>query len=507
LEEIHRRNRLANPTPAIRDKDTIAAENSLEVFCRRAWHIVEPHTDYLDNWHIGYISEHLEAVTFEEILRLVINIPPRYMKSYIVTIFWPVWEWIHKPQLRYMFHSYSSSLMEDHSISRRMILESPWFQARWGDRFRIVDDMNRKDEFHNTERGMMIANHTSTGKGANRVIVDDPHKPDDANSDTIRDHQVGYFKGTLSTRLNNKKRDAIVVVMQRLHEKDVSAKALEMGFTHVKLPGIAKRRTVHIFPRTNRLKIRDVGDILWPEREGKDEHTAMKIALGSYGYAGQYDQDPAPAEGGIIKRAWFKFYRMAPKLDEQIQSWDLTYKDKKENDLVAGQVWGRAGSGLYLLDYIAEQMSFTTTLSAIRTMTGKWPGARRKLIEDAANGPAIEDELKNEIGGILLVAPYGDKQERLHAISPYVEAGNVFLPAQFDPRTGSWIPYPWVEDFIRLVCTFPNAEHDDPVDAFTQAILALTGKRKKGRVAQVNTLAGQKQQQHYHGGKPLGLSR
>ena len=478
------------PTPTVHDEQTDKIISSFAAFVPFAWPILEPGTDYLHNWHVDCIAEHLEAVTAGEIRHLVINIPPRMMKSTLVTIMWPVWEWLSTPTLRYLFDSYSANLMETHSIARRNLIESPEFQARFCDRFQLAHDSNKKDEFSNTQRGTMIANRTATGKGGNRVIVDDPLDPEQAFSTAEREAANRRFTQKLSSRLNNKKKDSFVIVMQRVHEKDVSSIGIARGYFHLKLPVEAPHKTIIYFPRSGRVLVRQPGDLLWTDREGPAEIATAKTDLGSYGFAGQYQQEPAPVEGGIIKRAWWKYYRQYPgKFDEIIQSWDLTFKDTSHSDLVAGQVWGRLGADFYLLDYVAERMDFIATLSAIRSMSAKWPRVKTILIEDAANGPAVVSVLRKELTGIVTFSPadYGSKEARVFAVSPTVEAGNVYLPLA-QSAEGTWTPAYFVEDFVRLCAMFPNAEHDDPVDAFTAAIIRMSNLRKKRGVTSQNYL-------------------
>ena len=214
----------------------VQAEQSLRRYVEQAWPILEPDVPFLSNWHIDYLAEHLEAVTAGEITRLLINIPPRYMKSILVSVLWPTWEWIHEPSRRWIFASYADSLSSKHSVDRRTVLQSAWYQHRWSDRVQLASDQNVKNEFLNTRRGHMIATSIGgsvTGKGGSRIVVDDPHNPMQAESDAQREAALSYFSRTLSTRLDNKNEDAMVVVMQRLHERDLSALCLDLGFTHV----------------------------------------------------------------------------------------------------------------------------------------------------------------------------------------------------------------------------------------------------------------------------------
>jgi len=452
------------------------AERKLADFIRQAWHVIEPATPYLHNWHIDLICEYLEAVSAGQITRLIINIPPRYMKSIAVSVMWPVWEWIRHPETRWIFASYSQSLSTKHSVDRRTIIQSDWYQSRWGDRFKLVEDHNLKTEFLNDKRGHMIATSvggTSTGKGGNRLVVDDPLNPKEAASDVLRERANTWFDQTFYSRLDDKKTGAIVVIMQRLHEKDLTGHLLEQGgeWEHLCLPAIAEDRQVIHFPMSGRTLVREPGDLLWPEREGPKEIEAAKLALRSYGFAGQYQQRPSPMEGGIFKRGWWKFYKEPPaRFDEMLQSWDCSFKSASTSDYVVGQVWGRVGGEFYLLDQVRDRMDFTETLQAVRALTAKWPKARSKLIEDKANGQAVIDALKREIPGIIPVTPKESKEARAMAVQPFMEAGNVYLP---DPSIA-----PWIHDFIEECAAFPNAAHDDQVDAMTQALNRLAQRRK-----------------------------
>jgi len=478
------------------------AEKSLTEYIKQAWPIIEPGTPFLYNWHIDAISEYLEAVTAGQITRLIINIPPRYMKSIQVSVMWPTWEWIKIPEMRYTFASYSASLSTKHSVDRRTIIRSEWYQRRWGKKdgkpwVTLADDQDTKTEFMNTRRGVMVATSvggTATGKGGNRIIVDDPHNPEEAQSDAERNRGIRYFDQTLSTRLDDKKKGAIVVVMQRLHEVDLTGHLLkDGGWEHLCLPVEATEKTIIALPITKKVIERKEGDLLWPDREGPQEIAQAKIRLGSYGYAGQYQQRPSPAEGGIFKRVWWRYWHfpehplppvpvktkdgivyiealpLPEQLDEIMQSWDMAFKDKKTSAFVSGQVWGRRGANRYFLDHHREKLDFVGTIKAVKILTEKWPRATAKLVEDAANGPAVMSTLKNEIPGLIAVQPMGSKESRAHAVSPMVEAGNVFLP-----HPGI---YPWVNDFVEETVTFPNSLYKDQVDAMTQVLNRMAGEK------------------------------
>ncbi len=448
-------------------KDYKLSEKSLSNFVKSAWPVLEPKNQYIHNWHIDLITEHLEAVTSGQLKRLIVNIPPRYMKSLCVSVMWPVWSWIRNPELRWIFASYSQSLSTKHSVDRRQLIQSNWFQDNWSKNFSLAEDQNQKTEFLNSKRGHMVSTSvggTVTGKGADIIVVDDPHNPVEASSDVLRTKALEFFDQTLTTRLDNKKNGAIVVVMQRLHEEDLTGHLLEQkDWTHLCLPVLAEKKTIYSFPISNKTKQLNQNEPLFIERENYDELQKQKRALGSIAFAAQYQQQPSPAEGAIVKKEWFRFYDVTPdKFDEIIQSWDMSFKDSENSDYVVGQVWGRIGANKYLLDQVRKKMSFTDTVKAFKDLTIKWPKAYRKLVEDKANGTAIISILKNQISGIVPINPTESKLARLSAISPQIEAGNVFLPnTKFKP---------WINDFLDEVLRFPKGKHDDQVDCMSQAL-------------------------------------
>lgn len=292
----------------------------------------------------------------------------------------------------------------------------------------------------------------------------------------------------MSTRVNNPKTSAMTVVMQRCHQRDLSGHLLEQGgWEHLCLPAEYEGPT-----RATSIGFADPrqehGELLWPERFGPEEIQTLKRSLGSYAAAGQLQQRPSPAGGGIFKRHWFRYWQPrganlpavivqlsdgttqsivaieAPDpVDDQIQSWDCAFKDLDTSDYVVGQAWARKGSMYLLRDQVRARMDCPATVKAVREMSQKWPKTYAKLIEDKANGSAVIQMLGQEIPGLLPVNPMGGKTVRAQAVSPLVEAGNVYLP---HPEYA-----PWVNDLIEECAAFPNGAHDDQVDAMTQAIL------------------------------------
>jgi predicted phage terminase large subunit-like protein len=438
-------------------------ESDFGGFVRAAWPILEPATPFLDNWHIDLIAEYLTLVRRREIRRLIINVPPRHMKSLLCTVMFPAWVWTKLPHTRFICSSYADSLSIKHSLDRRTLVSSPWYQNLWGDRVSLADDANLKSEFVNTRRGHMLATSTGgsiTGKGADFIIVDDPHNPLQALSDAERLTALRHFDIALSTRLDQPKKGCIVVIMQRLHEDDLTGHLITgQGWDQLVLPAEAEVEETRKFPISKRVHLRKPGELLWDERFDRKVLDQAKIRLGSYAYAGQYQQRPSPAEGGILQRAWWRRFDVAPtKFDQMIQSWDLTFKDSKNADFVVGQVWGRIGANKYLLDQVRRRMTFSETVAAMRKLSEKWPEATAKLVEDKANGPAIINVLKNRLPGIIPITPLGSKEARAQAGAPEVEAGNYYVPKD---SMG--------DEFIEETAGFPNASFDDQVDAWSQA--------------------------------------
>ena len=439
--------------------------------------MLEPGTPLSWNWHIDLIAEYLEAVSAGDIKRLIINIPPRHMKSRLATVMWPCWEWTHRPELSYLFSSYAEGLSRDHSRERRDVIRSEWYQKRWPD-VRIRDDQGEIIHFKNTRGGAMFSrgtNGTSTGKGGNRVVVDDPHNTKQSESEAQREQALTDFDRNLNTRLNDPDNDAIVVIMQRLHEKDVSGHILKDigGYEHVCLPAEAPTRTTIVFPRSHKRIVRKENELLWPDRVPRRVLRQLKTVMGSYAYSGQYQQDPIPRGENLFPADGWRFYDPLnpphPLVTAQqwVQSWDMAFKSTKASAFVVGQVWCRWGANRFLVDQVRKRMSFKESIKAVIALSEKWPLATAKLIEDKANGPAVIDTLKDRVPGIIAWNPEGDKPARAEALAVYHEAGNLWIPTKEST--------PWVEEFIAEHERCPNGEFWDQIDAAGQAMLYMRG--------------------------------
>jgi predicted phage terminase large subunit-like protein len=454
--------------------NTAASELSLSHFVRQSWKILEPKIELQWNWHHSLICEHLEATLAGEINRLIINVPPRSLKSTISNICFPAWVWIKEPSTKFLCGSYADTLARKHSVLRRLLMESPWYQERWGNRFHLKDDQNVKSDYMNNQMGQMKAsgiNGSVTGEGGDFIIIDDPHNPKTAESQAERETALESFDLTWSSRLNDKKTGRMIIIMQRLHYQDLTGHLLEKGgWTHLCLPAEAETKTKLTFPMTKKIFTREPGSLLLPDREGPAELAQAKLDLGSYGYSGQYQQRPAPREGGIIKREWLKFYKIMPdqRYDQAVQGWDLSFKGETTSDFVAAQAWAKIGSRAYLFpDRVKAKMNFPETLQAFRQFSAipSHKNIVTKLVEEKANGAALIAMLKKEVTGIIPVNPDKAKEVRLHAVAPLFEAGNVWLP---DPSIA-----PWVHDYIEELTNFPNYPNDDQVDVTTMCLSRL----------------------------------
>jgi predicted phage terminase large subunit-like protein len=493
----------APPPPSLAEVDRPRLSRSLPRFIRAAWPIIEPSTEFLEGWHIDLVAEYLEAVTAGEVSRLIVNHPPRYMKSINVSVMWPAWSWTRRPELRFMFSSYSQSLATKHSLDRRAILTSEWYRERWGDRFTLASDQNVKTEFVNDRRGHMIATSfkgTATGKGGDVLVIDDPLDPEQAHSDVERERVNRTFDLKFSTRLDDKRTGAIVLVMQRLHEDDLTGHLLAQGgWEHVCLPGIAEHDERHLFPRSAREVIRLPGEALWPEKEPLEVVRSMQVRMGSYGFSGQYQQRPTPAEGGILKRYWWRFFPVewlehwqGPPLGALVSSWDTALKEKTSSDFTVGTLWGISGANRYLLRRFRERVAFPDTKAAIaeqaRWASRHFAGVPQQIvIELAANGPELVAALRQELPGVIGIAVDRDKTSRAHAVSAQLEAGNVFCPGASAGEGGydATLTPIWVQELIEECAAFPNALHNDQVDSVTQALL------RAGRVLTVSGREGE----------------
>ena len=475
-----------------REKEYRAAESSLVEFTRYAWPVIEPGVEFKDNWHLHAIAEHLEAITNGEIQNLIINIPPGCMKSILVSVAWPAWEWSKNAMLRYLGASYGGDLAIRDAAKCRDIIMSEWYQARWPDVL-VRKGSDQKTKYELTSGGWRMATSVggrATGEHPDRKIVDDPHNAKQAESDTERNGALVWFDRTLSTR-GESRGAKTVVVMQRLHESDVTGHILAEkfeGYEHLCLPMEYEGRKFQTSigwedPRSVE------GSLLWPEMFDAASVSKLKKLLGEYGTAGQLQQRPSPAGGGILKIKHFQLWphdRELPVFEKVVQSYDGAYSEQeaKGNDPSACTVWGAFTHGkirgAMLLDAWDEYLGYPQFRQRVidewhsvygKTKERKGIKADLVLVERKSSGISILQDLR---AAKIPARPYdpgrADKVQRAHNVAPVLELDVLYIP---ESKKEPGKPVMWARKFLDQVEKFPNAEHDDYVDTFTQCLILL----------------------------------
>lgn len=441
--------------------------NNFPSFVAKSFFTVSPNTQYLHNWHISLISHKLKQIEEGKIKRLIINIPPRNLKSICISVAWTTWLLGHTPSTRIMASSYSQALSNKHSQDCRLIMNSRWYQELfpWT---RIVKGENQKSKFVTTERGFRFATSTggtATGEGGDFLIVDDPQHPNKVNSKKYRDSTIEWFEQTFISRLNNKKTGAIVIIMQRLHPEDLSGYLLEHKkdqWELLKLPAIFEQDTLFTQPYNI---LQKSGSVLHETREDASSLNKLKIELGEYSFSAQYQQEPIPNKGSMISKEWFKYYSSKDNIQFNtiIQSWDTAIKAKEEHDYSVGITIGINNNNYYIIDILRIKEEFPGLIAALHSFATKWqPSAI--LVEDKASGQSLIQSTKNNIKiPIIPIKPKFDKITRFAKHTILFEAGKIFLKHDAN----------WRITLEQELLSFPKSIHDDQVDSLSQAFSYL----------------------------------
>jgi len=462
--------------PMLFDLEAEQARRDFHFFFQRfAWPVLQPATQFKDNWHIHAIAEHLTAVKLGQIRKLLVNMPFRMLKSSLISHAFPAWDWIDNPSRQFLTASYSKDIATRDAVDSRRIIESTEYQKAFGHKFKMTGDQNVKSRYENDKRGMRTVTSTDgagTGFGGDIRIVDDPVSAREADSPAALAASVEWWKGTMATRANDPTTGAAIVVHQRMNSNDLTGYLLaeEAGWEHLVLPfrydpKFVQKQTSLGFVDPRKTE----GELIHPERVGEAAAQDLEKTLGAYHKNAQLQQNPNPRSGIIFKRDDWKFWKELPQLDEIVVSVDCTFKNLQTSDHVAIQAWGNKGANDYLLPgRIKERMGFGATVTALRNfvaaVTAKYPnvGVTAVLVEDKANGSAVIETLTDEISGVLPINPEGGKAARAFAMQPSSEAGNVWLPdSSVEPN---------IEDFVSTCSKFTGAEggDDDEVDSMTQ---------------------------------------
>lgn len=447
-------------------------EDSFYYFFKSAWHCFDPE-EYLDNWHIGCICEHLQAQSegVPELQNLMVNVQPRLTKSKIISVAFPAWRWITLPSEKFVNVSHGDRLVTDLTVNSRDLLNSPWYKDRWvgeGKSFQIKKDSNTKSRIDNTAGGYRFGTTPSgagLGFGYSHLIMDDPNDLMDIYSDAKLMQTVNFYKGVLRNRINNARTGKKTLVQQRLSEKDLTEWLLENEkgkWFHLIIPTEYDKHWTFESPIGVNDAREEDGELVCPNRFGDDYYDEEK--KDPYRWAALYQQKPTPAGGSIIKRNWIQFYNVPPmdQFDQMLISADLALEDKDESDFSVFTIWGRRDARYFLIDMVREKLAFQDQLSTMMYLIVKYPNARTRLIEKKATGSPLMNMLEQKVSGLIGINPIGNKIERLYACVPEFTSGNVLFP------------YPdnafWINDVIAEITAFPKGKHDDIVDSVTMAL-------------------------------------
>jgi len=442
---------------------------SLAHFAKRAWHVLEPAAELKWGWALDAICQHLEAVTDGQITRLLMNVPPGSMKSLLTGVIWPAWEWGPRgmPEMRFIGTAHEETLAIRDSRRCRDLIKSEWYQKLWP--LELSKDLDGKREFGNVRKGIRQARAftSMTGVRGDRIILDDPLSADNANSEAKLEAARIAFTETLPTRVNSEK-SAIVVIMQRLHEKDVSGVIQEMGlpYVHLRIPMRFEpvQRCMTAIGWSDPRQVE--GELMFPERFAEEQVRELETTLGSYGTAGQLQQRPAPRGGGILKESWFRYYTVLPRMEFRTIHADTAQKTGEENDYSVFQCWGRSVIGeAVLIDQIrgkweAPELLVQARAFWIKHMKVGGSVLRSMMVEDKVSGTGLIQTLRREGVPVIPVQRDKDKISRGHDAAPFIESGNVLLP----------IDAPWLSDFLAEAASFPGGAHDDQLDPMFDAI-------------------------------------
>jgi len=432
-------------------------------YIQKCFHEINPGIPYLHNWHIDAIAHQLARCLRGEVKRLIITMPPRSLKSLCASIALPSWILGLRPECRVICVSYAQELAAQFSRDCRRVMTAPWYDATFP-----VTRLIRSTEDHlQTSRGGgRIATSVGgilTGRGGDFIIIDDPIKPQDGQSETQRRAAAEWYRGTLLSRLDDKRTGVIILVMQRVHMDDLAGSLIGTGdWEHLNLPAFAEQEEC-IALGNGRHTMRHRDDVLHPEREPREHLEQMRRAMGHYHFSAQYQQRPVPVEGNIVKREWFPLLDTMPEPtpgDGIYQSWDMAMAANELNSYSVCTTWLVQNGKYYLLDVYREQVDFPTLLDRVMSLAQHWR-AQRVLIERTASGIPILQTLQKSKEPYFRpygVQPQGDKVTRLTAHTHTLEQGRVILPRYA----------PWLDTFLEEMLAFPNGKHDDQVDSVSQ---------------------------------------
>lgn len=437
-------------------------------FIERSFYELNPGTKLLMSWYIEVMAAKLEECRQGKIKRLIINLPPRYLKSHCTSVAFVAWLLGYQPSLQIICASYGQELADKLARDCRNIITSAWYKMLFGTR--LNPERLAVNDFMTTRKGFRMATSVGgvlTGRGADYIIIDDPLKPDEALSEIRRKGVKEWYDHSLLSRLNSKENGCIIITMQRLHQDDLVGHVLEQeGWEVLSFPAIAEEDehyAIHTLFGTRHFR-RKAGDALHPERESLETLSGMRKTMGEYPFVSQYQQAPAPQGGAMVKKEWLKYYvpeERPAKFERIVQSWDTANKAGELNDYSVCTTWGEKDKHYYLVGVYRRRMEYSDLKRAVREQA-RFYNADIILIEDKASGTQLIQELRNEsFSSIHAYEPAAcDKIMRFHTQTDLFETGRVLLPTDAH----------WLGDYIHEIITFPGSKHDDQVDSTAQAL-------------------------------------
>jgi predicted phage terminase large subunit-like protein len=442
--------------------------NDFLAFVERGFRELNPQTEYLDNWHIEVIAAALEQCRAGKIRRLIINVPPRSLKSHMTSISFVAWLLGHNPAAQIISASYAEDLSNKLAADCRSLMLTDWYQEIFPST-RLATGRSPVNDFTTTEKGSRLATSVGgvlTGRGADFIIIDDPLKPNEALSETERNRVNNWFDNTVLSRLNDKRTGCIILIMQRLHEDDLVGHALKLEpWELIRLRAIAEEDETHVIetPYGTRRFRRRIGEALHPQREPLEILNRLREAQGEYNFAGQYQQAPAPLGGGMVKAEWFKTYTAADKpanFEMVFQSWDTANKPTEISDYSVCTTWGVKEKHVYLLSVFRKRLGYPELKRAVRAQAEVF-NPQTILIEDRASGTQLIQELVSEgMHAIKKYEPTMDKETRMNTITSTIENGFAHLPENAA----------WLGEYLHELTSFPNGKNDDQADSTSQAL-------------------------------------
>lgn len=446
----------------------VLLRRDLCAFIERCFYELNPNAKFLPNWHIEVVASELEACRRGEITRLSINQPPRSLKSHCASVAFVAFLLGHEPSARIICASYGQDLANKHALDCRTVMTSAWYQALFP-RTRLSPERLALQEFMTTKQGFRLSTSVGgvlTGRGADFIIIDDPLKPDEALSDTQRKAVNDWFDHTLYSRLNDKRTGRIILIMQRLHEDDLVGHVLGTEpWKVIRFPAIAEQDEIYLTrtPYGEQRFERRAGEALHAQREPLEILKHLREALGEYNFAGQYQQTPAPAGGGLVKAEWFKTYTAAdmPMTFEMVfQSWDTANKPSELSDYSVCTTWGIKEKHVYLLHVFRKRLGYPELKRAVREQADAF-GPKAILIEDKASGTQLIQELVSDgVHTIKKYEPTMDKIMRMNSVTSTIENGFAHLPDKAA----------WLGEYLHELTSFPKGKHDDQADSTSQAL-------------------------------------